>query len=196
MNEISEDSQVERQLRRLTVDEYYRMAEAGIFDPDERIELVEGAIIRMVPHSEQHAAVIVRLSADLFKALSGPFEVRVQLPLTVSDYSDPEPDFAVVRAGKGKTPRHRRSGHPRTALLVIEIARSSQKLDRQKAGLYASAGVAEYWIINLRDRCVEVFRRPDRAAGRYRSLTVVEPGERLKPAALPGPEVALDHLFR
>jgi Uma2 family endonuclease len=192
--EIVEELRAPPRLRKLTVDEYYRMAAAGILEPEERVELIEGVVFSMVPQNEPHANAIVELNAYLVKALAGPNEVRVQLPLTLNDESEPEPDFAVVRAGR-RTPRHRRTGHPSTAVLVIEIADSTLKFDREKAALYARAGVKEYWIVNVRGRCVEVFQKPNRASGRYKSSSVVGPGQILKPAGLPGPRIPVEHLF-
>lgn len=106
----------------------------------------------------------------------------VQLPLTFVD-SEPEPDFAVVPHSEGGEG----DDHPRTAALVIEVAKSSERYDRLvKAPLYAEAGVPEYWIVDLNARQVQVRRDPDPASGEYRSIFVVNGDDTLSPAAFPG----------
>ncbi len=107
--------------------------------------------------------------------------------------SEPEPDLAVVRAEDAQSAEH----HPRTAVLVIEVAGDSLRLDRQsKAVLYARAGIPEYWIANLAEATVEVPREPDPAAGAYRVRTVVPSGERLVAAMVAGVAIDVAALFR
>jgi Uma2 family endonuclease len=141
-------------LRPLRRTEYERMADLGMFE-GEKVELLHGRIVRMTPQGEPHAFSITRLNKLLVRAVGDRADVRVQMPLAVSDVSEPEPDFAVV------PPADYLDGHPSTALLVIEVARSSLDHDRRvKAPLYAAAGIPEYSIVNLPEGIVEVLRGP------------------------------------
>ena len=183
---------VERQ-RRITVGEYHRMIEAGILGEDEHVQLISGTLVAMTPQGSRHAVVIQRLTAALVRAVGDDLAVRPQLPLTLPDDSEPEPDLAVVRAADAPL----EGPHPRRALLVVEVAGDSLRLDRQsKASLYARAGIPEYWIANLAEATVEVHREPDPAAGSYRVRTVVPAGETLVAATVPGVTIDVAALFR
>jgi Uma2 family endonuclease len=156
------------ELRRISVEEYHKMIEAGIFDEDERLELLEGVIVPMSPQSPDHADLVQWLTNRLVRLIGDGYDVRPQLPLVASPTSEPEPDLAVVPAGRT------RERHPTGALLVIEVARESLRKDRLlKASLYARAGIPEYWIVNPAEDRVEVYRDPDPAAGRYATVTSV-----------------------
>ena len=171
---------MERQ-RQLTVDEYHRMIDAGILTEDDRVELIHGVLVARSPQKGPHARIIQRATGLLVRALGEAFDVRVQLPLTLSD-SEPEPDFAVVPHGDEGAG----DWHPRTALLVIEVARSSERYDRLvKAPLYAQAGVPEYWIVDLNARQIHVMRTPDPTTGEYHAVTHARPGDVLAPTAFP-----------
>ncbi len=179
-------------MRRISVEEYHRMIEAGILDEDEKVQLIDGILVAMTPQGQPHAFVIMRLTRLLGRALSDDFEVLPQLPLTLGDDSEPEPDLAVVRAQDAASPLR----HPSTALLVVEVAGDSLRFDRRtKLALYARSGIPEYWIVNLQDAVVEVFREPDVAAGLYRSTHTARRGETLRAATLPGVSVAVAALF-
>jgi Uma2 family endonuclease len=183
---------VQERLRRISVDEYHRMIEAGILDEDEKVQLIDGMLVATTPQGQPHAFVIMRLTRLLARALSDDFEVLPQLPLTLGEDSEPEPDLAVVRAQDGASTTR----HPGTALLVVEVAGDSLPFDRRtKLALYARAGIPEYWIVNLREAVVEVFREPDVPAGTYRATHVARRGETLAPATLPGVGVAVALLF-
>lgn len=156
--------------RRLRVDEYHRMIEAGIFDEDEHVELLEGLLVAMTPQREDHGRVIQILTRMLNRALGDEYVVRPQLPLTLGEDNEPEPDIAVVRGVDARS----RTEHPQRAALVVEVAGDSLRKDREvKGASYARAGIPEYWIVNLADRYIEVYRDPDPASGRYRTLTTV-----------------------
>lgn len=143
--------------RRFSRAEYYRMAEVGILRPNERVELIEGEIIPMAPQGPEHAIVGDHLQELFARAFGSGYYVRAQRPLALGQASDPEPDIAVV---SGSWTDYA-AGHPTTALLVVEVAESSLSFDRQvKAGLYAAAGIADYWIVNLEQRLLEVYRQP------------------------------------
>lgn len=157
--------------RPISVDEYHRMIDAGVFADDARLELLAGAIVTMSPHGQPHARAIEFLNEFLVRSLPADLLVRCQLPLTLVD-SEPEPDLAVViRAKARRAPRH-----PTTALLVIEVAAESLDKDRAKVAIYAAAGVTDYWIVNLDERVVEVHGDPNRRQGSYRTRELVRAG--------------------
>jgi Uma2 family endonuclease len=151
------------QRHRLSVRDYYRMAEAGILRPDERVELIEGEIIDMVPAGSRHAGTVNQLTSLLQKAVGEAAIVHVQNPLSLGEYSQPEPDLAVLRfrADFYKT------AHPVPAdvLLVIEAADTSLSHDRDvKVPLYARHGVPEVWLLDLDRRRLTRYREPGEEA--------------------------------
>ena len=136
---------------------YYRMIYSGILTEDDRVELIDGEIIEMPPQNEPHAVATGLAQDALAAAFPEGFHVRVQLPVALDDRSEPEPDLAVV-AGRR---RDYLRGHPPTAVLVLEVADSTLAYDRRrKASLYARQGIGEYWIVNLQERVLEVYREP------------------------------------
>lgn len=173
--------------RLLTREEYHRMAEAGIFGPDERIELIHGEVYHKVsPQKSSHFFVIHRVAAVLTAIFSEGFIVRQQGPLRFEEDSEPEPDVSVVPGRwEDYTFVHPRLIH---SVLVVEVADTSLRSDRTiKAALYAQAGVQDYWIVNLTNGTVEVYREPDAAAGPkgYKSRRIYTAGESLSPLAAP-----------
>jgi Uma2 family endonuclease len=182
---------LERQ-RPIRVDEYHRMIEAGILGEEEDVQLIDGVLVGMTPQGRLHAFVIQELNRLLVRALADEYNVLTQLPLTLGDESEPEPDLAVVRAEDARS----RTRHPSTALLVIEVAGDSLRLDREsKAALYARAGVPEYWIVNLAAASVEVYRDPDPATGSFLTISQCRHGETLTALSVPGIRVDLRALF-
>lgn len=175
---------------RFTREEYDRMVETGILTTDDKVELIEGEILAMSPQNGPYATA-TRLAQKTLEGIFGPgHDVRAQFPLALEADSEPEPDLAVV-AG---SPRDYRTRHPETALLVVEVAETSLTFDRTvKQSLYARSGIPEYWIINLRDRQVEVFRGP--AASGYRSLATYTSGQSFSPAGQPAARVVVDDLL-
>jgi Uma2 family endonuclease len=142
-----------------TRDEYHRIAELGLFAPEERLELLNGEILKKVsPQSYGHAQC-VRLTAEVLRALFAVgYHVSEEKPIVLTDASEPEPDVVLVRGALRQA-----SGHPTpaTAALVVEVSESTLEFDRaEKAAAYARSGIAEYWIVNLRARCLEVHRDP------------------------------------
>jgi Uma2 family endonuclease len=143
--------------RRWTRAEYDRLIADGRFQPDEHLELLGGELVVREPQGSRHAVAIELALRALQHALGPAWRVRVQLPVALDLESEPEPDLAVV----GGDPRDNALEHPAHPVLVVEIADSSLILDREhKGSLYARAGIADYWIVNLVDRQVEVYRRP------------------------------------
>lgn len=140
-----------------TREEYYKMADAGVFHPEERVELIGGRIVTMSPQNSPHATCLILVSDVLRAIFASGYVIRIQLPLDLSSSSQPEPDIAVVL---GRTRDYARA-HPTTALLVVEVSESTVRFDRdEKASLYASASIPEYWIVNLRTQRLEVYRDP------------------------------------
>jgi Uma2 family endonuclease len=176
---------------RFRVDAYHRMLESGILSEDDPVELLEGIIVEMSPQGAAHARIITRLNRLLVQSLGDSFEVRPQLPLTLDEQSEPEPDLAVVSA-EGVPPDE----HPHHALLVVEVASGSLARDRNvKARLYARASVPEYWLVDAERKCIEVYRDPDAGQGLYRSRVVLSGGEVLECSALAGVSFALPRIF-
>jgi Uma2 family endonuclease len=155
--------------------EFERAAELGLFGPEERLELIAGEVVSKVPPQKSpHATAIRAVEEALRTAFRRGFDVRVQLPLALGPDHEPEPDVCVVR-GSFRDYRHE---HPTSAVLVVEVSDTTLAFDRFKAGLYAQAGIPEYWIVNLKDNCLEVQRDPEAAAAepfghRYRTVTRV-----------------------
>jgi Uma2 family endonuclease len=170
--------------RRWTRTEYDRLIEVGILHEDEPVELLAGHLVVAEPQNTPHARAI-ELTADALRVVFGPgWRVRVQLPLALGHHSEPEPDVVVVRG----TPRAPEDDHPSQAALVIEVGDASLSLDRTlKAGIYAHAGVADYWIVNLVDRVLEVYREPGREGRRWRYLSteILGPEATVRPLAAP-----------
>jgi len=148
--------------RPLTVDEYHRMAEAGILSEDDRVELLDGRLIAMTPIGPVHLHCVNRL-VDLFaKRLYAeeprPARLSVQNPIRLSDTSEPEPDLALLKpeAPQDRTPE------PQDLILVVEVAASSGDYDHSvKTPRYAAAGVPVYWVVDLEQEVVDVRREPD-----------------------------------
>ena len=156
------------------------MVEAGIIGPEDRVELIEGEILTMSPQKSPHATG-VQLAGDVLQEVFGQgFVVRRQLPLALAADSEPEPDVAVVEGA----PRDYRDAHPSTAILIVEVAEASLVYDRTvKKHLYAAAGIPEYWIVNLPDRVLEVYREP--LGSDYRSRLVLRPDDAVSPRVRP-----------
>lgn len=167
-------SHTQRQL--FTVTDYHKMVDAGILTAEDRVELIEGEILKMSPIKSEHASVVDLLAEELISQLVKKAIVRIQNPVHLNDYSEPEPDVVIAKYRKDRY----KNAHPRAEglYLIIEVADSSLDHDRDvKAPLYAKAGVAVYWIINLPDQQVEVFQKPIR--GQYTSKSIHFPGETL-----------------
>jgi Uma2 family endonuclease len=179
-------------LRRLTATEYMHMVDAGVFGERERLELIDGVLCRMSPQSVLHARIIQMLSGLIFPQLSAGHLLRVQLPLQLGDFSVPEPDLAVVSREEGE----RRDSHPRSAELIIEVARNSLREDRStKGALYARQGVAEFWLVDVERRRVEVYRKPDMESAAYAERTTAQAGDVLTSQAVPGLRIPLDSVW-
>jgi len=173
--------QYPRPRHRLTVEAYYRMAEAGIFGEDDRVELIEGEIIDRPPLGTDHASVVKRLNAIFTRGAGGRAIVSVQNPVRLSPRNEPQPDLALLR--------HRadyyRDAHPgpTDVLMLVEVADSSLRYDVDvKLPLYARHGIPELWIVDLEHRRLEIYRRPEGDA--YLEKHCPLPGEAAVPAGL------------
>jgi Uma2 family endonuclease len=156
--------------RRFTRDEYYRMAEAGILAPNERVELIRGEIITMSPQGIRHRAFIDNLTHLLTTRLSDRAIVSIQMPIVLADDTEPEPDVQVLR--RRAVAYKDREADADDALLLIEVAQTSLAYDRStKLGLYAAAGIPEYWVVDCSAESVEVHRGPH--ADGYRDVARV-----------------------
>jgi Uma2 family endonuclease len=173
------------------------MVEVGVFPPGERVELIDGEVLQETPQGSLHATALLLAEEALRRAFGGSSHVRVQMPLAVDPSSEPEPDVSVVPGSL----RDYRDAHPTSALLVVEVADTTLPHDReQKGSLYARAGIAEYWIVNLLDRRVEVYRDPTsmpeaRYGWSYRSVRHAAPDDHLSPLAAPLAHVAVADLL-
>ncbi|TMA62810.1 MAG: Uma2 family endonuclease [Deltaproteobacteria bacterium] len=177
---------------RFTRERYYRLVTEGVLSPDDRVELLEGVVVAMAPQGPRHEVAGDIVAEALRRAVGAQAAVRVQRSLVAGRRSVPEPDVAVV---PGRLHDYVRS-RPTTALLVVEVADASLPQDRiTKAAIYAGAGIPEYWIVNLRDDQVEVFRAPDLRRRLYRDRRIARPGERLGIASLEGASVAVEELL-
>jgi len=185
------------QTRRWSRAEYETLVEKGFFQPGERLELLDGLLVGREPQGSLHAAVVARAQQLLARAFGPDHHVRVRSPVALDDMSEPEPDLAVVRGD----PWDYRQGHPAAPVLLVEVAESTIALDRRrKGGLYARAGVAEYWILNLNDRVLEVYRQPVRSASarygwKYRSVRLLKPGAVVSPLAAPAARIRVADLL-
>jgi Uma2 family endonuclease len=186
-------SDVQERQRGITVVEYHRMIDAGTLGEDDHVQLIGGAVVAMTPQGPAHALVIQNLTRLVAQGLATELALRPQLPLTLPDDSEPEPDLAVVRLEDARSREH----HPRTAVLIVEVAGDSLRLDRQtKAALYARAGIPEYWIVNLAETTVEVHRDPDPETGAYRARVIVSSQDTLAATSVPGLRIAVADVFR
>jgi len=183
-------------LRRWKRVEYERLVDLGVFEADP-IELIGGQLIVAEPKGSPHATA-VGMANDALRAVLPPgWIVRVQDPLALDDESAPEPDIALVRGSRADY----RHAHPARPALAIEVAQSSLGFDRQQKGsLYARAGVQDYWIVNLVDGVLEVYRdaAPDASAPygwRYQSIQTLSPPALVTPLVLPSSSIPVAALL-
>ena len=181
------------QRHRVSVDEYYRMAEAGVLPPDARVELIDGEVIDMPPMNSRHYSAVLRLNRLLTRAASERATVACQLPLGLSSRSEPEPDLLLLAPREddyfGAKPTSK------DVLLLIEVSDSTARYDRRiKVPLYARHGVTEVWIVDLDEGVLRFFRQP--SEDRYLEITTVDAPGLTPVAALPGLMVDLSGLLQ
>lgn len=182
---------IESTRRLFTVSDYYRMGDAGVFGPDERVELLEGEILRMNPIGPRHANCVDRLNHLFVSLLGDRAQVRIQNPVRLSEVSEVQPDVALVRRDRDE------AAHPGPSdvFLLVEVADSSVAFDRQvKLPRYARAGIPEVWIVDLTAAAVEVHREP-RITG-YATSTQLGAGGSIGPAAFPDVGIEVGDFLR
>lgn len=177
--------------RRFTVAEYHAMARAGILTEDDKVELLDGQIVEKMTINSPHAGCVNRLNRLFVQRLADRAVVQPQNPVELDDWSEPEPDIALLKSRDDfYAGRHPMASD---ALLIIEVADSSLARDRVvKVPLYARAGVPEVWIINLEGRRIERFREP--SPDGYRDIRLIDEGT-LAPIEFPDLELGLDDLL-
>ncbi|QEL15744.1 Uma2 family endonuclease [Limnoglobus roseus] len=169
---------------RWTVQQFHDANEQGVFGEGSRVILIHGELVEQGPMNPTHAMGVGLVNAVLSKVFAEGFYVRVQLPIFVKRDTDPIPDFAVVVGSPRDFPTH-----PTTAALVVEVADSSLALDTTtKAELYATAGIADYWVIDIQHRVLLVFRDPSPLPDggmHYRTQLALTPADSVSPLAAP-----------
>jgi Uma2 family endonuclease len=177
---------------RITLDEYHRMVVAGVFEPDARIELIDGELIEMPPIDPPHASTVDRIMHQLVIRLGGRAWVRCQNPVTLRPASEPQPDLVLARY---EIQRYfDRHPEPADTLLAIEVSESSLGFDRKiKVPLYARSGIPELWLVNLVDDEIIVHRDPTEAW--YASVQAYRRGETISPIAFPDVGFAVSDLL-
>jgi Uma2 family endonuclease len=191
---VNEPIQARERLERyhFNVDQYYRMAEAGILNEDARVELIEGDIIRMAPIGPPHASTVDQL-ARILTLQAGSLVVRTQGPVRLSSTSEPEPDIALLKQKPGSY----RDAHPgpEDILLLIEVADTTAGNDRNvKLPLYARYGVPEVWLIDLQAGRLEMYREP--SGSTYVRCVRSAPDEVVSPEAAPQIRINLADILR
>jgi Uma2 family endonuclease len=178
---------VNTQVRQLNSAEYYQMMESGIIREGERVELILGQIFTMAAKGTRHTLCTRKLFKQLLSLIDERADVQSQDPITLPNNSEPEPDIVIARLRSDEYI----NSHPAPAdiILVIEVADSSIKFDRDiKAPLYAAAGINEYWIVNLIDDRLEIYRQPSNSI--YTNIQIVTPPQSI---SLPEfPEISLN----
>jgi Uma2 family endonuclease len=173
------------------------MVEHGLLDEDDRVELIDGEILTMAPHYSPHAATVMHVQKVLDGAFGPGYHVRVQMPFALDPGSEPEPDLAVVSGAA----LDYFGGHPERAALLVEVADTTLSFARRwKSSLYARGGIPEYWIVNLPDRLLEVYRDPaeDPAAPYgwgFRTSVRLAAGDVVSPLGAPGAQIAVADLL-
>lgn len=173
-----------RPRHRFTVEDYHCMIEAGILDEDDRAELLGGEVFEKMPMGSKHAGCITRLTQFLPAHLAGQALLRVQLPVTIPDFDEPEPDVLLARPRQDAYSE----SHPvpTDVLMIIEISDTSLAFDRTvKLAIYAQAGIPEYWVFDITGVGIERYTDPDPVAGIYRRATRVGRGESLASEVMP-----------
>lgn len=166
-----------------SVERYLELGECGVLSPDDRVELLDGLIVAMSPPSPRHDAAVERVQYALLRKLGLDVSIRVRCSFVAGDRSAPQPDVMVIPGRVSDYDDHL----PARAFLLVEIALSSLAQDRlTKSAIYARAGVPCYWIVNLRNGCVEAYRDPDPRNACYRDVRRVTDAGSITIDAFPG----------
>jgi Uma2 family endonuclease len=136
---------------------YEQMIDCGLFPQNAHIQLIDGEILEMSPQKSHHAATVCLLEISLSKCFAANYHIRSQLPIIMDNASEPESDIAIVNG----TPRDYIHQHPKSAVLIVEVSDTTLSFERgKKLKVYARNGINDYWILNLQDKCLEVYRQP------------------------------------
>jgi len=174
------------------VDEYYRMAEVGLLSEDDRVELIEGEIVEMSPIGKTHGGTVKRSNRFLNRKLGDSVIVSVQDPVRLNDFSEPQPDLALLKPRKDFYSNSH--PEPEDVLVVIEVADTTVNYDRNiKLPLYARAGIPEAWLIALPKDIIEVHSQPE--GGKYKKVQRLKRGKSLISFSIPGFACKVDDLL-
>ena len=175
---------------RFTVDEYHKLADAGILEEDDPVELLDGEIILMSPVGYRHAKAVRRLNKIFVRASQDRYEVDVQDPVVIGDFSEPQPDLLLL---DNEVDEYEGLPEARHTYLVVEVADSTLRYDRgRKLKAYARASIAELWIVNLKENTIEVYRDP--SDERYGSKRIARGNERVAPSAFPDVKITVSKI--
>jgi len=178
--------------RLITVEEFDRMWNSGVIGPDDRVELVEGRIVRRETMNAPHASIMARMTQRLSEALGEAVMIWQQLPVVAAERSKPMPDFALIkRRGDyyaGALPV------PDDVIAIVEVSDTRLRFDRgTKLRLYARVGIPEYWVVDVKKKTIEIYREPHELG--YAPPTVAKKGERVSFAAFPDVVFPVDELL-
>ncbi len=163
--------------RLITVDEYHTMAKAGILTRKDKVELIHGEILEMSPTGKKHRSTVIRIENNLKKLFGKKALISVRNPINISDLNEPEPDVTILK--KSDDYYHNRSIKPNDIRLVIEVSDTTYHTDKEiKLPLYASAGILEYWVVNLQKSEIEVHRFPEREV--YKRIQIAQHGDSIE----------------
>ena len=180
-------------VRLLTVEEYHRMGDTGIISPDEEVELIEGQILEKPMKGTTHSAVNKYLEKLLENCLGDEVLVRVQDPIRLDNYSEPEPDIAVVKPDDFYYASHHPT--PPEIYLIVEIADTTLKRDTEfKAKVYAKAGINDYWVLDITNRQLYAFREP--TATGYQNQQIFSEDATISPVAFPNITINISEMLR
>ena len=176
---------------RFSVDEYYKMIELGMLKDYEKAEIIDGELIQKMTIGDKHASVVNILNRFFIKNVSDDVLVSVQNPLRISDYNEPEPDIVLSDLTKYDGKRHPR---PEEVVLVVEVSDATLKYDRDvKLPLYAEAGIAEVWIVNLKKNIVEIHQNP--FSDIYQTVKIYKSGETIDLQNFPSLKLKVDEIL-
>lgn len=174
------------------VDDYHRMVETGILSEDSRVELLEGEIVKMSPVGSRHVACVNRLNGLLSRKLGEEVIISIQNPFRLNDYSEPEPDIALL---KGRDDFYADAlAAPADVLLLVEVANTSIEIDRRvKLPMYARAGISEVWLVNLMEDRIETYTNPVNES--YQKVRIARRGESLLSEGLANLALSVDEIL-
>ncbi len=183
-----QDTEVTFNLRMWTTEEYHRMAETGILDEDERVELLEGKIIWMSAKGTAHSSAVGRTDRLLQKCLGNQAWISIQDPVTLNQHSEPEPDIAIVKIDPLDYADHHPT--PGEVYLIIEVADSSLKFDCETKGkAYAQGKIADYWVLDVLNRQLYVFREPSEEG--YQTKAILDENSTISPLQFPNLQISI-----